>query len=161
MMAAIPATSGELKRERPKYVRAVGPKLRILLYVVFALAALLGANSIYLVSITALEAVTDLTYQDFFYQCMFLLHLVLGLLLITPFILFGVLHLVASRNRKNKRAIRIGYALFAISIVLLVTGVLLMRVGGFDLRHTLTRQAVYWLHVVSPLAAVWLYWLHR
>ena len=75
-------------RERPKYVRAVGPKLRILLYAVFALVAVLGANSVYLVSITGLEWFTGLTYQNFFYQCMFLLHLALGLLLIGPFIVF-------------------------------------------------------------------------
>jgi len=146
---------------RKKYVRAVGPRLRILLYVIFALVGLLGANAAYLASITALEWVHDRTYQNYFYQYMFLGHLVLGVILIVPFICFGVLHMLAAWNRRNRRAVRIGYALLAVATVVLVTGVLLMRVGGFDLRQPTARQAVYWLHVLLPLAAAWLYWLHR
>src|ERR687898_1467502 len=119
-----------------KYVRAVGPRLRNLLYFVFAIVALLGANSAYLSAITALEWLTGRTYQNYFYQYMFLAHLALGLVLILPFIVFGALHLVAARNRRNRRAIRIGYALFAVSIGVLVTGILLMRIGGFDLKKT-------------------------
>jgi hypothetical protein len=117
-----------------KYVRAVGPRLRKLLYFIFALVALLGANSAYLVAVTAVEWATGRVYQNFFYQYMFLGHLALGLVLIVPFIVFGTVHLVAARNRRNRRAVRIGYALFAVSIAVLVTGVLLMRVGGLDLR---------------------------
>ena len=147
---------------RQKYVRAVGPRLRILLYIVFALAALLGANSLYLVSITALEAWTPYTYQDYFYQVMFLLHLALGLLLVLPFVAFGFVHMVTSWNRKNKRAIRIGYALLTAGLIVLVTGVLLVRLPGLaELKSQIARQIVYWAHVVMPLAAVWLYWLHR
>jgi tetratricopeptide (TPR) repeat protein len=144
-----------------KYVRAVGPRLRKLLYFIFALVAVLGANSAYLAAITALEWYTGRTYQDYFYQYMFLVHLVLGLVLIVPFIVFGLAHLAASRNRRNRRAIRIGYALFAVSIGVLVTGILLMRIGGFDLRQPLARSTIYWLHVACPLVAAWLYWLHR
>ena len=62
-----------------KYVRAVGPRLRLVLYVVFGLVALLGANSAYLASITFLEWIKGLTYENYFYQCMFLAHLVLGI----------------------------------------------------------------------------------
>src|SRR5262245_62835600 len=91
-----------------KYVRAVGPRLRKLLYVIFALVALLGANSAYLAAITALEWSTGQTYQTFFYQYMFLGHLVLGLLLVIPFIVFGTLHLIVARSRRNRRAVRIG-----------------------------------------------------
>ena len=56
---------------KKKYVRAVGPRLRVLLYVVFALFALLGANSVYLSSITFLEWLRGLTYQNYFYMVMF------------------------------------------------------------------------------------------
>ena len=66
---------------RKKYVRAVGPRLRILLAVIFGLVALLAANSLYLVTITFTEWLRGLSYQNYFYQYMFLLHLVLGLLL--------------------------------------------------------------------------------
>ena len=56
---------------------------------------------------------------------------------------------------------RIGYVLFLVSLTVLVTGVLLTRVSGFDLRQPLARRVVYWLHVISPLIVMWLYWLHR
>ncbi|NUQ61060.1 MAG: hypothetical protein HUU20_01140 [Pirellulales bacterium] len=146
---------------RKKYARAVSPRLRKLLYAVFVLSAILGANSLYLASITALEWATGRTYQNFFYQYMFLGHLVAGLVLIVPFVVFGTAHLVAARNRRNRRAVRIGYALFVVSLVVLGTGVLLMRLGGFDLKQPVPRSVLYWLHVACPLAAVWLYWLHR
>jgi len=40
---------------KKKYVRAVGPKLRILLLFIFGLVAVLAANSVYLSAITFLE----------------------------------------------------------------------------------------------------------
>ncbi|MEX0818212.1 MAG: multiheme c-type cytochrome, partial [Pirellulaceae bacterium] len=144
-----------------KYVRAVSPRLRKLLYVVFALVALLGANAAYLASITAFEWVQGRTYQNYFYQYMFLAHLVLGLVLIVPFVLFGLFHMLAARNRRNRRAVRIGYALLTAGLVVLISGLLLMRVAGFDLKQPLARQSVYWLHVIVPIMAAWLYWLHR
>lgn len=150
-----------LATKKKVYVRAVGPRLRKLLYAVFGLLALIGANSFYLSTITFLEWWKGQTLQNYFYQYMFLGHLVLGFVLIVPFIVFGILHLLASRNRRNRRAVRIGYALFFVSIAVLVTGLLLTRMGGFDLRQPMARSTVYWLHVACPLAAGWLYWLHR
>ena len=117
------------------YVRAVTPGLRKLLYVVFGLVALLGANSLYLVAITALEAASKQTYQNYFYQLMFLGHLVLGLLLIVPLVLFGVKHMLYAKDRRNRRAVKVGYVLFATSLVVLVTGLLLMRISGFELKQ--------------------------
>src|SRR5262245_59766711 len=151
----------EIPLPTKRYVPAVSPRLRKWLYVIFALVALLGANAAYLGGITALEAITKQTYQDYFYQFMFLVHLVLGLLLIVPFVVFGVFHMLAARNRRNGRAVRIGYALFGAGVVVLVTGVLLMRIGDFNIRDGISRNTVYWLHVIVPLAAAWLYWLHR
>ena len=117
------------------YVPAVGPRLRILLFVVFALVAVLAANSTYLAGVTAAEWYSKQSLQDQFYQLMFLSHLGLGLLLILPLVAFGLIHMVTSRKRKNKRAIRIGYALFAIAIVVLLSGIALMQVGGLNLQH--------------------------
>lgn len=145
-----------------KVRRAIGPKLRKLLYVVFALLALLGANSGYLASITAIQWLTGRTYENYFYFLMFLGHLVLGLLLIVPFIVFGVIHMLNSRGRRNRRAIRVGYALFAACCGVLLTGLLLVRIENvIDLRHPTARSVVYWLHVGLPLGAGWLYWIHR
>ncbi|MCA9056410.1 MAG: hypothetical protein KDA75_21425, partial [Planctomycetaceae bacterium] len=161
MTETLPSGASASPPPKKAYVKAVGPRLRKLLYVVFALSALLGANAVYLAAITFMEWTSGQTYQNFFYQYMFLAHLVLGLLLIVPLVMFGTLHLLATRNRKNRRAVRIGYVLFIASILVLVSGVLLMRIGGFDLKQPLARSLVYWLHVAAPVAAVWLYWLHR
>src|SRR5262249_6019258 len=114
-----------------------------------------------LVSITFLEWWRGLTFQNYFYQVMFLLHLALGLILLVPFLAFGTIHLVTARKRRNRRAVRVGYALFTLSIILLVTRLALMRIGSFDLRQPAARSLVYWLHALAPLAAGWLYWLHR
>jgi tetratricopeptide (TPR) repeat protein len=168
-MSADPHTSSESPGEvagatpklRPVYVRAVRGRMKGLLFAVFALVALLSANSAYLGAITGLEYATKQVYQNYFYQVMFLAHLVLGLVLVLPYLGFGGWHMVTSWNRKNKRAIRMGYALFAVGIVVLISGVLLMRVGGFDLKQPQARAVVYWAHVAAPFVCVWLYWLHR
>ena len=62
-----------------RYVPAVGPRLRKLLYVVFGLFALLVVDSAYLGTITWFEWRFGKTLQDYFYQIVFLLHLVLGI----------------------------------------------------------------------------------
>ncbi|MBI5759788.1 MAG: tetratricopeptide repeat protein [Planctomycetales bacterium] len=145
------------------YVPAVSPRLKKLLIFVLVLVALLGANSVYLSSITWLEWKSGLTYQNYFYQLMFLAHLVLGLLLILPFLVFGVAHMVAARGRRNRRAVRVGYALFAVAVAVLLTGLMLMRIeiGSFQFKMLTGRSVAYWAHVGCPLACGWLYWLHR
>lgn len=150
---------------RVRYVPAVGPRLQKLLFVVFGLVALLGVNSVYLASVTLLEAIRGQVYQNYFYQYMFLLHLGLGLVLILPVVIFGGLHIRNARHRPNRRAIRAGYALFTTSLLLLVSGLILVRLDVFglslELRNPEMRRVVYWVHVVTPLVAVWLFILHR
>src|SRR5262245_24136808 len=97
---------------RKRYVRAVGPRLRLLLYGIFAMVAFLGANSAYLSSITFLEwlyRASGVTFQNYFYQYMFLGHLALGLLLVVPFVVFGALHIRNAHDRPNRRAVKVGY----------------------------------------------------
>jgi len=146
---------------KKKYVRAVGPRLRVLLYFLIGLVAVLGANSAYLVSIRLLEWMKGLSYQNYFYQYMFLAHLALGLVLVVPFVVFGALHIKNAHDRPNRRAVRVGYLLFAVSVVLLISGLALMRVEGFELKNPNARSLAYWAHVITPLLAVWLYILHR
>jgi tetratricopeptide (TPR) repeat protein len=155
----IPSPGGAPPRK--KYVRAVGPRLRILLYFVFGLFALLGANSVYLSSITFLEWWRGLTYQNYFYMIMFGAHLVLGLIIVLPVIIFGCIHIKNSHDRPNRRAVRVGYALFAIALVLLFSGVALMRFDWFSIKDPRLRSPIYWAHVITPLLAIWLYVLHR
>ncbi|MBN8248123.1 MAG: hypothetical protein J0L84_11845 [Verrucomicrobia bacterium] len=149
---------------RRKYVRSVGPRLRVLLGFIFALFALLGANSAYLSSITFLNWLDrdrGVSYENYFYQFQFLAHLGLGLLIVLPVIVFGILHIRNAHDRPNRRAVRIGYALFAAALVLLFTGIALMRIEGFVLKNPNLRSASYWAHVITPVLCVWLYILHR
>src|SRR3954471_21401563 len=116
---------------RRRYVRAVGPQLRLVLLLIIGLVALLAANSVYLSAITFLESLKadpNQTYQNWFYMVMFGTHLALGLLLILPVVLFGIFHAKNAYQRPNRRAVKIGYALFIASLVLLFTGVLLTRI---------------------------------
>ncbi len=135
--------------------------MRWWLLAVFGLVALLGANSLYLVSLTLLEWVKGFSYQNYFYQLMFLTHLVLGLLLLVPFVVFTTVHLKATFERRNRRAVQAGYLLLGFSLVLLVSGIALMRVEGFELKNPSLRSAAYWAHVLTPVGVVWLYVLHR
>ena len=140
--------------------RPVTKRLRIVLYVVLGLFGMLAANGLYLVSITWLQRNGEV-YESHFYQLMFLGHLGLGLLIILPTIGFGTLHMLRSRHRRNRRAVRIGYGLFTIAILILVSGLLLTRIGGFQIVDPNARSVIYWLHLLAPLVAIWLYWLHR
>src|ERR1700704_649813 len=94
-----PDNRSENPPARMEDVRAVGPRLRLVLYFIFALVALLGANSLYLASITFLQWLNkEVTYENYFYQFMFLGHLLLGLLLVLPFIIFGLAHIKNPHN---------------------------------------------------------------
>ncbi|NND61301.1 MAG: hypothetical protein HKN49_13670, partial [Gammaproteobacteria bacterium] len=152
----------ETRRPRRRYVPAVGPKLLRLLYVVFGLFALLAINAVYLGAISILEWVTGNTYQDYFYQYMFLGHLVLGFILILPLIAYGAIHIRNAHNRPNRRAVKAGYALFGVSLVLLITGLVLTRgIPLIEVRDPEARDIAYWIHVVAPLVVAWLFILHR
>ena len=67
---------------------AVGPRLKWLLAAVFGLFALLAVNSVYLGAVTFLEWKLGLkdgrSLQGGFYLCNFLVHLVLGFLIVVP-----------------------------------------------------------------------------
>lgn len=141
--------------------RAVSPRMRIVLILVLGLFSLLMANGIYLAAITWLQKLTGDVYENLFYQFMFLAHLVLGLILILPLVVFGFVHMFAARNRRNRRAVKIGYALFGVALLVLLSGILLTRQFGIDLKQPTARAAVYWAHIIGPLAAIWLYWIHR
>src|SRR5262245_13999800 len=150
--------------EKKRYVRAVGPRLRWLLYLIFGLFALLGANSVYLTSITFLEWLkgdSNVTYQNYFYMVMFGTHLGLGLLLVLPVIVFGLVHIRNAHDRPNRRAVRVGYLLFGTSLAVLFTGLALMRFDFFSIKNPNFRSPIYWAHVITPLLAVWLYVIHR
>ncbi|MDZ7754246.1 MAG: aspartate phosphatase [Gammaproteobacteria bacterium] len=139
----------------------VGRRLGHLLAVVFLLFGLLAVNGAYLGGITALEAATEKVYQDRLYLFMFLAHLVLGLALLPPFLVFGALHFRRARHRPNRYAIGAGTLLFLTGLVLLGSGLVLTRFGFFEVNDPALRSTAYWVHVVTPVAAIWLFVVHR
>ncbi|MBK8270422.1 MAG: tetratricopeptide repeat protein [Planctomycetes bacterium] len=159
---ADPTIAKPAPHKKKKYLPAVGPRLKVLLAFIFGLVALLGVNSVYLSAVTFTEWLTGLTYQDHFYQYMFLGHLVMGLLIVLPVLIFGIAHIYNSHNRPNRRAVRVGYALFTLTLVLLGSGLVLTRIENLiDVRSVSVRSTAYWAHVISPLVVVWLFILHR
>ncbi|MDE3266539.1 MAG: tetratricopeptide repeat protein [Acidobacteriota bacterium] len=129
---------------------------------VFGLFALLAVNSFYLSGVRVAEAATGETYQNWFYISMFLLHLAVGALFVLPVIWFGLAHMRNARTRPNRRAVKVGYALFGTALVLLFSGIVLTRIEGvITVNDPTVRGVAYWLHVLAPLVAAWLFVLHR
>lgn len=143
------------------YKKAVGPRLRKLLFVIFSLFILLIVNAIYLLSVT----IAGPSYQNWFYLNMFMLHLVLGLAIVIPVIAFGVGHMYNTWQRKKRRVGRVGYALFSTAILLLLSGIVLMRLDifgyRFEINQPVLRQIAYWVHILCPVIAIWLFIIHR
>lgn len=143
------------------YVPAIGTKLRPLLWVILIAFAVLAANGFYMASVTALTWYTGSTQQTYFYFLMAILHVIVGLLLIVPFVAFGAAHLVTSWKRHNKAAVNFGLALLAAGIVILISGLMLVRIGVFEIRDPRIRNVGYWAHIFAPAFAVALYVKHR
>src|SRR5438067_5523481 len=148
---------------RRVYVPAVGPRLKILLIVVFVGFALLGATGAYLSAIRLLEWAREATYTNQFTISVFFAHNLVGVLFLLPFLAFGTIHLISSRNRPNRVAVRRGIALFVVGLLTVVSGVALMQLEGLPQLSTepLSRKLILALHIVTPLAATGLYIRHR
>src|SRR4051794_22471077 len=90
------------------YESALGPRLRLLLAPLFFGVAVLGATGIYLLAISTLEATGQQTLQNFFSLSMFLVHVLVGVGLIVPYLVFGFTHWYSARHRLNRRAVKLG-----------------------------------------------------
>ncbi len=139
----------------------VTPALRRLLAVVLVLFGLLAVNSLYLIGISATESLTGRSLQTPGYLYMFLAHLGLGLLITAPALVFGALHMRRASQRQNRYAVRAGMALYLVVVLLILSGLLLTRFEGLEIDDQRVRAVAYWVHVLTPLAAVWLFVLHR
>ena len=159
MSSTIPSDPDTAKR--PARYPVLTPALRRLLAGVLLLFGLLAVNSAYLLSITIAGQLTGRVLENYSYLLMFLGHLGLGLLLIVPGLLFGALHLRRAWRRRNRYAARIGIALYITAIVLLSSGLLLTRLGFFEVNDPGVRSGAYWLHVLTPVLMIWLFVLHR
>ncbi len=143
----------------------ITPALRRWLQVVLVLFGLLLVDSLILVTTDVAAWWSGEAREDGSYLWAFLLHLVLGLSLIVPFIVYGVGHARRGRHRRNRRAVAVGWGLLWIAVALLITGVVLVRVeiGGVRLGidDSFARSILFWVHATSPLIAIWLFILHR
>jgi len=146
------------------YVPAIGPVLRILLYVVFAIFAILGATGVYLAAVTAFNWYeAPQSYTTAFTLWIFLAHIAIGVIGTLPFLVFSGIHLATAWKRPNRLAVRLGVVLLLASLAIILTGFALVQLDGLPQLPTGTneRSVIYWLHVVVPFVAVWLYVLHR
>jgi len=151
----------EFTKRKNKARPAVGPRLKVLLLVLLVSFVILSVNSAYLGGVTFLEWLTEETYQDFTYQVMFLVHLVIGLALTVPILVFLGLHMRNTWSRSNRQAVYAGLGLGGAVLILLITGLLLIRFDAFALNDPGARSVIYWLHIIVPFAIVWLFVLHR
>jgi tetratricopeptide (TPR) repeat protein len=159
------ATAAPVLRDRKGnvYLPAVSPRLKVLLLVIFVAFATLGATGAYLASISFLNWWRKpVDYTNYAYLCLFLAHVGVGVAVVLPFLAFGLIHYSSARTRKNRLAVKLGLLLFAVGIVVCATGLALIQIEGLPKLPTgLARSAVYWLHVVAPVAAVGVYLWHR
>jgi tetratricopeptide (TPR) repeat protein len=163
---AVMATRPLRDRKGNVYRPAIGPRLKILLALIFASVAVLGATGAYLVAIRGLNwwrAPAD--YSNAFTIWMFFVHVAVGLVIALPFLAFGLTHYYTARHRKNRPAVRLGIALFITGIIVVFTGLALSQdlIPGMPKLPTdsLLRSVTFWLHVLVPVASVVLYVMHR
>ena len=146
----------------PRPVPVVTPGMRRLLLGVLVLFALLIVNSAYLGAITYREWLTGESLEDAVYLSMFLGHLLLGLAITIPVLVYGAMHLRRAIGRPNRLAVRLGLTLFGCVILLLATGFGLTRgIPLVELRDPALRSAAYWAHIATPVLIAWLFVLHR
>ena len=83
------------------------PMRRLLLAVLVAVAVLI-INSVYLATVSLIQWWTNEPLENAFYQSMFLFHLVLGLGVVLPALVFIGMHLRRAIQRPNRIAVRLG-----------------------------------------------------
>src|SRR5262245_48520279 len=160
----IPAIQPPLRSKPSPYEPAVKPWLRPLLWFIFAGFAVLGATGAYLAGISFLNWLRPASpYTTGFTFWMFLSHEAIGVMGAVPFLIFGVSHYVTSRRRPNRKAVRLGLIVFTLGIATVATGLALFQFEALPQLPTgsLSRSAIYWLHVFVPVLAVVAYVGHR
>ena len=166
-MSIDPSPPVPVKRTRsaPKpYVSAIRPWLRPLLWATFAGFGVLGATGIYLSGVSLMNYLKPgSAYTTPFTFWMFLAHGAVGLLGTLPYLVFGVAHYFTSRNRNNRKAVRLGLIVFGLGILVIVTGGALFQFEGLPQlpTGTTTRSVVYWLHILIPVVCIAAYIGHR
>src|SRR5687767_727805 len=98
------------QNERPRGLPAAHPRpvlgtgLRRLLWILGLAIAALAANSLYLIAVRIAGAIAGRSVETPFSLGMFLLHVLLGLGLAVPFVVFVILHGSRGLRWPNRRA---------------------------------------------------------
>ncbi len=121
----------------------------------------LALGGVYLALITFSEWFSGKILQGYFYQWVFLSHLLVGLIISIPLLYFIVDHFRRGYRRPNRKAVFIGIYLALTAIIIIVTGVLLIRLDGFYIDGVVARQLMYWLHLLVPIVSIYYYIQHR
>jgi tetratricopeptide (TPR) repeat protein len=146
------------------YIHAIGPRLRVLLYIVFAGFAFLGATGVYLLAISALnQTYPNQLFTTPFTFWMLVAHTGIGVIGVLPYALFGMIHLLTAWGRSNRVAVRLGLLVFFLGIATIVSGLALVQIEGLPQLPTgsITRVSIYVAHLVIPILAVVAYVYHR
>jgi len=131
-------------------------------YSVAICCLVLLSNGAYLATTDLAENLLGYTIQNVTYQYMFALHLLLGVLTMVMIVVYVFRHIRRARRCKNTRAAKKGQQLTLIVSIVFITGLLLTR--GFiniDNHIPYLRSLLYSLHIILPIAGLWLYLQHR
>lgn len=131
--------------------------LRRLLITVGVLAAVVAANSLYLLLVRAGVFVSG---QDvaasYVFQTLLLGHTVVGTVLVVIILVFAGLHLSRVWARRGRASIASGLLTVGVGAILLLTGVFILTEAA-----TRSHRWIWWVHVLAAGLAPFLYILHR
>jgi tetratricopeptide (TPR) repeat protein len=148
----------------PRYIPAIGPRLKLLLYTVFGGFAFLGATGVYLLVISSMNQLSaERLYTTSFTHWMLIAHTGIGVIGVAPYLLFGIIHIMTAWNRPNRLAVRLGLLVFVLGLVTVFTGLALIQIEGLPQlpSGTLARTSIYLSHLLIPITAVAAYIAHR
>jgi tetratricopeptide (TPR) repeat protein len=142
---------------------APGSPQRRWFFVVAATFMLVLLNSIYLLMITGIEAMSSESLQNVFYLVNFLGHIGLGLGLLVAVAVYAYLHVrfIVNSPVQNPGAVRIGILILTAFLILVLSGLLLLRFDFLVIKDPVVRATVYWAHLGMALGVVLLFVIHR
>ena len=146
---------------QPQQLKLLTSSLKLIHKASWIAFIFLALGGLYLSLITASEWFSGKILQGYFYQWVFLSHLLVGLIITLPFIYFIVDHFRRGYRRSNRNAVYVGIYLAISTLIIIITGVLLIRLDNFSFNGEVVRQISYWLHLLIPIISIILYIQHR